>query len=338
MPEGPLQIIVSLRTQKLSVYDRDGLFESTTVSTGTGSHPTPTGVFAILEKSVHHRSNIYHGAPMPYMQRLTMSGVALHQGMVTGRPASHGCVRLPPAFAPHLFKITNLGARVIVMDGEAQPQEIEHPALFVHKPLPTVDPDAIEDPAEKARALAASIGREMEAATMLARIGSVTAWRRDELRKLPVSVFVSRAEQRVFVRHGFSPLFDAPARIANNGKRIGTHVFTALERKGANGAMRWSVVTLVNDPRPPDAEPEVARARGRFARQEARATQTPIVTAALSQDASAADEALDRIDIPEDTLARINDRLSPGASLIVSDEGPSHEMRVSGTDFVVLTR
>ncbi len=73
--------------------------ETSTVSSGTGGYSDPTGVFAILEKSVRHFSNIYGGAPMPYMQRLTMSGVALHQGVVTGRPASHGCVRLPAAFA-----------------------------------------------------------------------------------------------------------------------------------------------------------------------------------------------------------------------------------------------
>lgn len=335
VPAGPVQLIVSVGSQKLWIYDKDGLVETSVVSTGTGGYPTPTGVFAILEKSPRHFSNIYGGAPMPYMQRLTMSGVALHQGVVTGRPASHGCVRLPPSFAPQLFQMTKLGSRVIVMHGEAQPVDISHPALFAHKPIPPVNPDEIQDPAEKARSIAATIGKELEGGVMLARIGSITAWRRAELQKLPVSVFVSKAESRVFVRHGFSPLFDAPATVKDADKRVGTHVFTALEKKGDGGEMRWSVVTVANDGAPPQIEPQQVTSR----RSRAQAPQPqPLVTASLQGPSSTASEALDRIELPEDVRARISHMLSPGASLIVSDEGPSHEMRVSGTDFVVLTR
>ena len=86
-PEGPLQIIVSLGSQRLFVYDKAGLLTTSTVSTGVGGYPTPTGIFAVLDKEKQHYSNIYGGASMPFMQRLTMSGVALHSGMVTGRPA-----------------------------------------------------------------------------------------------------------------------------------------------------------------------------------------------------------------------------------------------------------
>ncbi len=337
VPAGPVQIIVSIGSQRLWVYDKDGLVETSTVSTGTGGYPTPTGVFAILEKSVRHFSNIYGGAPMPYMQRLTMSGVALHQGVVTGRPASHGCVRLPPAFAPQLFQMTKLGGRVIVMHGEAAPVEISHAALFAHKPVPVVAPEQIDDPAEKAKAIAAAITKDHESGVMLARIGSITAWRRAELQKLPVSVFVSKAEGRVFVRHGFSPLFDAPATVKDTDKRIGTHVFTALEQKGEAGEMRWSVVTIMNDGAPPQIEPQDRRRLSRRGQPQPEPPQ-PVVTSALQGPASNASEALDRIEIPEAARTRICDMLGPGASLIISDEGTSHEMRVSGTDFVVLTR
>jgi hypothetical protein len=334
-PAGPVVIIVSIGAQKLWIHDKDGLFDQTTVSTGTGGYPTPTGVFAVLEKSVRHFSNIYGGAPMPYMQRLTMSGVALHQGVVTGRPASHGCVRLPPSFAPQLYQMTRLGSRVIVMHGEAQPVDIAHPALFAFKPIPAVKPEEIADPAERARAVASSLSRDYERGVMLARIGSITAWRRDELQKLPVSVFVSRSEARVFVRHGFSPLFDAAAVIKGDEKRIGTHVFTALEPKGDAGEMRWSVVTSDNDGAPPQIEPQ----RQRMSRRaEAAPPPQAILTSALAGPASTASEALDRIEFSDDVRTRISGMLGPGASLIVSDEGPSHEMRVSGTDFVVLTR
>lgn len=332
-PEGPVVVIVSLGAQKLWAYDRKGLIDTTTVSSGTGGYPTPTGVFAILEKKPRHFSNIYGGAPMPYMQRLTMSGVALHQGVVTGRPASHGCVRLPPSFAPQLFEITRLGGRVVVMHGEAAPVEIAHAALFAHKPLPVLDPDAIADASEKSRGIAAAIGRTIESGVMLARIGSITAWRRDELRKLPVSVFVSKADARVYVRHGFSPLFDAPAKISEPDRLIGTHVYTALEAKGEAGEMLWSVVTSVNEGAPQQIEPQ----QQRYQRNRSRQVPQP-VTAALSGPASNAKEALDRVEIPEEARARICDMLTVGASLIISDEGVSHEMRVSGTDFVVLTR
>jgi hypothetical protein len=230
--------------------------------------------------------------------------------------------------------MTKLGARVVIMHGEAKPADIEHPALFAVKPIPVVKPEDISDPADKAKAIAASVGKDLEAAVMLARIGSITAWRRDELRKLPVSVFVSKAEGRMYVRHGFSPLFDVPATVADPDKRIGTHVFTALEPKGDAGEMRWSVVTLDNAGAPPEIEPQVSSRRVRARAPEPK----PLVTAALQGPASTPREALDRITLPDEARARVNDMMSVGASLIISDEGPSHEMRVSGTDFVVLVR
>ena len=123
--------------------------------------------------------------------------------------------------------------------------------------------------------------------------------------------------------------------IAEPDKRIGTHVYTALESKGEAGEMRWSVITHDNAGAPPQIEPQVTSRRGRSARA---AEPAPIVTASLQGPASTASEALDRITMPEEARARICDMLGPGASLIISDEGPSHEMRVSGTDFVVLVR
>ena len=135
MPDGPINIVISIGSQRLWVYDRRGLLETSIVSTGVAGFPTPTGVFAILDKEVTHYSNIYGGASMPYMQRLTMSGVALHSGMTTGRPASHGCIRLPFSFAPKLFKITTVGDNVIVARDRPAPQLIAHANLF--QPLRT---------------------------------------------------------------------------------------------------------------------------------------------------------------------------------------------------------
>ena len=132
-PQGPLQIIISIDRQTLRLFDKDGLVEQTSVSTGTGGFPTPTGVFSVIDKEKDHFSNIYRGASMPNMQRLTMSGVALHSGVVTGRPASHGCIRLPHAYSIRLFGLTRLGTRVIIADHEVSPAAIEHPRLFKPK-------------------------------------------------------------------------------------------------------------------------------------------------------------------------------------------------------------
>lgn len=112
--EGPLYLIISLRQQMIHVYNGDRLVGMASVSTGTSRHRTPTGEFSILQKREWHRSNLYSNAPMPFMQRLTWDGVALHAGHNPGYPASHGCIRLPNGFARKLFGLTQLGTLVRV--------------------------------------------------------------------------------------------------------------------------------------------------------------------------------------------------------------------------------
>ena len=94
-PTGPLPIVVSLGKQTVSVYDNNQKIASSPISSGMAGHETPTGIFSILEKNRYHYSNLYGGAPMPFMNRITNSGVAMHEGVVPGYPASHGCIRLP---------------------------------------------------------------------------------------------------------------------------------------------------------------------------------------------------------------------------------------------------
>lgn len=128
--EGPLQIIVSRDQQTLKVYDGDRMVASTSISSGMPGFTTPTGIFSILEKKSMHYSNIYDEAPMPFMQRLTWSGIALHASdHVPDYPASHGCVRIPGKFARELFRMTRLGGHVLVAGREVEPRPIEHPAL-----------------------------------------------------------------------------------------------------------------------------------------------------------------------------------------------------------------
>ena len=134
-PKGPIQIFVSIDQQKLHLYSDGTHVADTSVATGVPSLPTPTGVFSVIQKQVFHRSNIYSGAPMPFMQRITWSGVALHEGENIGHPASHGCIRMPGDFAARLYKYTRIGARVIVARGELKPVDFADPHLFVHKDI-----------------------------------------------------------------------------------------------------------------------------------------------------------------------------------------------------------
>ncbi|MEH6950550.1 L,D-transpeptidase family protein [Nitrobacter sp. NHB1] len=135
-PQGPIIIAISIRRQMLKVYDANGLFAETPVSTGMRGHSTPMGVFSIIQKQKWHRSNIYSGAPMPYMQRITWSGIAMHAGVLPGYPASHGCIRMPMSFAVKMWRWTKIGARVIITPGEVTPADFSHPLLSTHRPEP----------------------------------------------------------------------------------------------------------------------------------------------------------------------------------------------------------
>ena len=115
-PRGPMLVMVNIATQRLVAYRNGVPIAVSTVSTGKPGHNTPMGVFTILEKAVHHRSSKYSNAPMPYMQRLTWAGVAMHAGNLPGYPASHGCIRLPLDFAQLLFGETSLGMTVVVVN------------------------------------------------------------------------------------------------------------------------------------------------------------------------------------------------------------------------------
>jgi hypothetical protein len=345
-PHGPLHIVVSLADQQLALYDNGALVARAPVSTGTVTHPTPTGIFSIIQKNRDHQSNLYDDAPMPFMQRITWSGVALHQGRLPGRPASHGCIRLPEKFARELFGITKLGARVIVAQNDVAPAEITHPRLFA----PRFDDEPI--------ALRGTIGdmvRTADAAVTVTDV-SATAVPRDtnadglfhtsipavdldtaevptinepvraraadllqkeaERRSGPASVFVSRKDGRLYVRQNFEPVFDVDLAIDAPERPIGTHVFTAMEVK--DGRVRWTVVSVPS---------EAAAEPGKGGRKKANLT--------AAQPSAAA--ALERLHIPRHVNARIADLVRPGFSFIVSDHGLGSETGL-GTDFIVLTR
>jgi hypothetical protein len=358
-PSGPLQIIVSIASQRVTVYSSGVAVAEAPVSSGTDSHPTPTGVFSIIAKSRFHRSNIYSNAPMPFMQRLTWSGVALHEGILPGYPASHGCIRLPREFAHKLWGMTKLGARVIVAPSDVRPAEIIHPALFApgRKSIELRPSTAdIPVPAEPAVPAIIRVSDALKTADAAAsandampaqdepypgsarKLRPAKSERTDTakappLRAGPVSVFVSRKEGRLFVRKGFDTVFDMAVTIRNPGQPLGTHVFTAIELTNGGTGVRWTAISL-----PGDAVSRRAEAPADQVKLTAQRTRGKDVTVLANAYGSvAAHEALDRIEIPAEAVERISAMLSPGASLIISDQGRGSETGLE-TDFIVLTR
>jgi len=131
--------VVSIKDQHVTIYDADGGRMRARVSSGRTGYETPVGVYSVLQKEEEHYSNLYDDASMPFMQRITWSGVALHGGALPGYPASHGCVRLPESFARRLFPMTKIGMRVVISYDDVAPVEISHPLLLKPTPPPAID-------------------------------------------------------------------------------------------------------------------------------------------------------------------------------------------------------
>ena len=317
-PKGPLQIIISIADQRVSLYDNGTLVARSSVSTGVRRHPTPLGVFSVLEKERWHRSNIYSGAPMPYMQRITWSGIALHAGELPGYPASHGCIRLTNDFAIRLWHLTKRGARVIIARQDVVPVEITNPHLFVSKPK-----TAFGSPESPAIAVADNSNKTATATADSQGAGSAPSAVAPQ-KVVPISVFVSRKLSRLFVRRGFTPLFDVPVEIQNLEEPLGTHVFTVMESENEGSAVRWSVVSI------PEQSTSANSAKQRKAPKQ-QIVGVPSVPS--SYDANA---ALDRLAVPPDAVEQISELLTPGSSLIISDYGVSSETGPD-TNFIVLT-
>jgi lipoprotein-anchoring transpeptidase ErfK/SrfK len=425
-PQGPLIVSISIAQQKLQIYDANGLFAESPVSTGMPGHPTPMGVFSVIQKQKYHRSNIYSGAPMPYMQRITWSGVAMHAGVLPGHPASHGCIRMPMAFAIKMWNWTRMGARVVITPGGVAPESFAHsllatlktppqaaadeqkadapsvvksenaavveastkpavaearielrssigdgaaPAAADEKPLPptsqrrtadaskgqpTSNPpvmmsDATPEVAKteagaiNVRTLSSRADAEKPAARREAGKESSSPADFGAARKLDaaflhgrtgqIAVFVSRKDSKLYVRQNFSPLFDMPVTIAPDERPLGTHIFTAQVDKDDANALHWSSVSL-------PAPSRQAERRGRDEPRSHRRTAAsagPIEPPQLPMPDSPA-EALDRLSLPADIMARIFEALSTGGSIIVSDQGIAAGETGEGTDFIVSLR
>lgn len=478
----PLFAVVSIADQRVSIYNHDGLVDRSAVSTGMLGHATPKGVFTIIGRERFHRSNIYSNAPMPFMQRITWSGIAMHVGVVPGHPASHGCIRLPAGFAAKLWGLTKIGERVVISPEEATPVEFASPLLPSPKmqvvavaaqatpgtqqaSLAATPPSSLINPhqyAEQLRAKAvaekAAAGKTIKEMTAAVRVGQQEAARaaaelkaaqvayasaqakasttatvvqargpevsvsqqnsilgaelkandaigagrsvarrpaeaykpasattdaaagttnvaaeladttakldaattasaakvadlEDAVRKLndataayaaaanaekeaarrmsPLSVLVSKKDQRIYVRQGLAPVFDAPVSVRDPATPLGSHLYIATAAEDDGTSLKWSVVSLPT--RSADERPERKRKANSIEEQ-------PGLPPQLRGSPSSAADALERIEIAQDVHERIAERLWTGASLIISDQPVSGETGPVGTDLTVKVR
>src|SRR5829696_2743001 len=295
--KGALQIIVSIGNQRISVYEDGALIARSSVSTGVPDHPTPSGIFSIISKQRWHRSNLYSAAPMPYMQRLTWSGIALHAGVLPGYPASHGCIRLKNDFAIRLWHLTKRRTRVIIAPDDTRPVEIANPRLFVaQRKAASGPPESRAVIADNAIVAAAAMhapstpDADTQPVTGSQLPGSPAAAIAPR-KVIPISILVSRKLSRLFVRRGSTPLFDSPVKMQNPEEPLGTHVFTVMRTENEDAARRWTVVSI---PEGPPRAPERPTTRRKSPAQQHMETILP----ASSPDQ--ANMALDRIQMPPD--------------------------------------
>ncbi len=379
IPKGPLQIIISVVQQKLHLYSGGKHVADAPIATGVPDHPTPLGIFAIIQKQREHRSNIYSNAPMPFMERITWSGVALHEGFNLGHPASHGCVRMSHEFAMQLWALTKLGVGVVIARPELRPEEISDPHLFAHKDkekqIDADQPTSLAPTAPGPSALTATeflktaetvqadkttdarreVGETAAVMPIVDAVDSATAAGEPEEATpeimplppsrpadlthsgdhAPIAIFVSRKDKRIYVRQDFYPLFDAAIEIAEPEQKLGTHVFTAMAYSDDRSSFQWNVISMPAEQGDRRAEYDKKFDMFRFGRfshvengrirkfSDEPLEETP-------------QQALARIEIPPDVIARISELIVPGSSLIVSDQGLGEETG-EGTNFIVVT-
>lgn len=202
-PEGPVVVIISIDEQRAYVYRNGVAIGLTTISSGKKGHETPPGVFTILERERVHYSNKYDNAPMPFMERLTWDGVALHGGSLPGYPASHGCVRLPKAFAEKLYEITHRGQTVVVANSRVAPASVVHPAVLAPVSTSGQSVDVVSAP---------GIGWDESAAP-----------------EGPISIIVSLRDRNVHVLRNGVRIGSSPLDVAGDFKLNGSLLFVMGE-------------------------------------------------------------------------------------------------------------
>jgi hypothetical protein len=291
---GPVVMVVSLNEQRAYVYRNGVLIGATTVSTGRPGHLTPTGVFTVLQKQKEHRSTIYDGAAMPYMERLTWGGVALHAGGLPGYPESHGCVHLPSEFAKLLFDTSPMGMTVVIANVASEPEHVDHPGYLA--PVSFHGGQALErDP------LAAA---------------EVERWQPELSPSGPVSIVLSQGSKRLVVyRNGIEI---GRARIEISGDEVfPSHALVLTEGPSS-----------VPDPYVPDATRYRWLRIGVPGHMEEAGTQVSAAALARIRVPAEFVRQVNSILAPGATVFVTNETLSPqtsGAAIQVADADPPAE-------------
>jgi L,D-transpeptidase catalytic domain len=270
---GPVVMVVSITEQRAYVYRNGILIGATTVSTGRPGHATPTGVFTVLQKQKEHRSTIYDGAPMPYMERLTWGGVALHAGGLPGYPESHGCIHLPTEFAQRLFDISPNGMTVVIGTEATAPERVAHPGYLAPVKFSGGQP----------------IERRPFAPTEVER------WQPDLSPVGPISIVLSQGSQRVVVYRNGIEIGRARLTVVGDAPLV-NHALVLTEAPSS-----------VPDPYVPDPTKFSWLRIGVPGHMGEQGTQVDPMAVA-------------RIKMPPDFAARLNELLTPGATLFVTNE------------------
>ncbi|MDE8652865.1 L,D-transpeptidase [Novosphingobium album (ex Liu et al. 2023)] len=214
-PEGPVIVVISLAKQRAYVYRNGVLIGISTASTGTAGHETPTGVFTILQKKVDHKSNLYNDAPMPFMQRLTWTGIAMHAGNLPGYPASHGCIRLPLAFAKRLYAVTQIGLTVIITESPNVPRFAPAPQILQERSRSSFD------------------------------AAFVPTWQPDKAPTGPVSIIVSASDQRAVVLRNGIEIGTAPVSIRGTVAGLQAFTLASIDQRGTH----WMFLPMLGNTR-----------------------------------------------------------------------------------------
>ena len=342
---GPMTLIVSLRHQKLDVYRGARLVETTAISSGMKGHETQPGVFSILEKRRYHESNIYSNAPMPWMQRLTRSGTALHGGDVPGYPASHGCIRLPAAFAPRLFEMTERGMNVIVDDDHLAPARIDHPNL----PQPLSD---VADLSRKQASLEVKDDAVVTDASCAPPLRILVT--RRTLRDRIISVQTALAEMGYLAQQNFTGIVGRQTRAALKAfQKANDLPQTGTLSKGLAAA----IYKAAGKEEPPQGHLFVRQDYSRLFdapiafNDPDRTLGTHVFTSVapvpgenetawlgMSLEGGDGGDALDRLQIPADLRQKLAAALSPGSTFIIGDISLDTAILPDGDDFIVVTK
>ena len=207
-PQGPILVVVSLDEQRAYAYRNGVQIGASTISSGRKGHETPTGVFHTFLKDADHHSNLYNNAAMPYTQKFTQGGVALHAGGIPGYPESHGCVHLPSEFARLLFGVSPEGMMVVIANKKVSPSNVDDPPLLA--------PVTADGSATGTQPLPSS---------------EEYRWEPEKSPTGPVSLVLSGYDKRIIVMRNAVEIGRSTVAIDNPGAPLGTHAFVMAQQE-----------------------------------------------------------------------------------------------------------